>query len=718
MNKAVKMSMFGVGVIAALFVVALVVFATTFDINHYKTRIAQAVLDETGRTLVFKDDLALDFFPGIGVELGGVSLSNAKGFGKESMVEVAFARVSVRIFPLLTGNIKFGHLELDGLRLHLSRNKQGVANWDDLVGRTPEADPLEDGQDGKQFSLEIKGVDIKDANLFWDDAKTDTHFILSKVNLTTGQIYKGAPFSVSASLSFKCLKPDMRGSLTLSGKSSVDFDNREYGHMDMKASLAVEGKDVPGGKAKGDLGVQFVALDFNKEHAQINGLVASAYGATVHLDGSLDGITSGVKKVVASVTATPMDVKKTLIALGLEIPNTADSTALTKVDGMAELLYAPGDVQLKSLQLNLDGSRIVGSARYKKNGGEPYYFARLDVGDLDLDRYLSPDHAEKKQKTKDAVAAGKKDDRIFDTRGLRRLHVDMEANVAKLRVESMWFENVKATVKARHGMVRVSPVAADLYGGTLSAGLTINATNKYPKTDVIAGLNKVNIGALSKDAIGDESYKGILDFNGAASCQGERVQTMLRSMNGKLSINLADGVFPGVNLVGMAKKTHESEKKGGEVVAAKTDSTSFGSIKGTGIIQAGILKNKDLAIKAPGLRADGHGTIVLPTRQIDYLLKAKLVATSEGQGGKASDDLYGVMVPIRVAGTLDNPRYWVSVTEYVKALGGAVLDTAGSIIGGAFGVIKGVGKVVTGNCCEEDTKSTEEPKRRKFLGIF
>ena len=710
--------MIGVGLIAALFVVALAVFASTFDINHYRDRIVQAVMDETGRTITFRDDLGLEFFPGVGVKLGGVSLSNSEEGGIDPMVEVRSARVSVRILPLLKGDIKFGPLELDGLRLHLSRSKAGVGNWADLVGREAKPVAVEKAEGNNSFSLDIDGVTITDASLFWDDEQTDTHIILSGIDLETGRIFKGAPFPVTASLSFQCAQPDMRGKLKLTSKSSLDIESREYSHMDMKLSLDAEGKDLPGGKAKGELALQFAAFDFNKENAQITGLVVSAYGATVRVDGSLEGITDGVNKILATVTASPMDAKKTFASLGMDVPVTTDPAALTTVGGMAEVTYVPGDVHFKSFQLDLDGSRIKGRARYITDPIEPFYFARLDVGELDLDRYLPPDHAEKKQQAKDAVEAGRKDDRIIDSKALRRLHTDIEANITKLRVKSMLLENVTAKLKARHGIVRFSPLSASMYGGTLSGGVTINVTQQYPKTDLIVGLNKINIDNLSKDVMGDDSYMGILDFNGAASCQGERVQSMLRTMNGKLNIHLADGKFPGVNLIGMTKKAHENKEKGGEVVATKTDSTQFGSIQGSGIIQAGIFKNKDLEIKAPGLRADGYGTIVLPTRRIDYLLKAKLVATSEGQGGKSSDDLYGVMVPIWVAGTLDNPRYWVSVSEYVKALGGAVLRLPEFLLGGAVDVIKGVGSVVTGDCCEEDKKIEEEPKRKKFLGIF
>jgi len=721
MNKAVKVSMIGIGIVVALFVVALIVFVSTFDLNEYKDRITQSVQDETGRTLRFDGELDFTLFPRFGVKLGGMSLTNAEGFGRKPMVQVVSACVFVRVLPLLKGEIKFGHMELDGLTLNLSRDEGGVTNWDDLVGRAKNADETDSADEkGKLFSLEIEGVTIKDANLMWDDRVMESKFILRGVNLVTGKIYKGAPFPVDASLDFECTKPNAHGSLKLVGKSSIDFESRQYGHMDMNLSILAEGEDIPGGKGSAEMGVQFMVLDFNKGHAQITGFTVSSYGATAHLDGSFEGITQGLKKMVATVTIDPFDVKKNLVALGEDAPDTADATALTRVGGMLDFVYTPGQIHVKTLQADLDGTRIVGSGRVKKGEEEPFYFARLDVGKLDLDRYLPPELKEKTEVSKEAVASGRKSDRLFSTKVLRRLSLDIEAKAAELKVEGMRMQNVKCEIKARHGLVRISPVSANSYDGTVSAGMTINAMGNYPKTDLILGVDKINIGSLSRDVLGEDSYAGIASFNSAISCEGERVPSMLRSMNGKIGFNLSDGVFPGVDLIRMAKNTHKSKDgKDGTVEAAKTDSTGFGSISGTGVITGGILRNRDLEVKAPGLRATGQGAVVLPTRQVDYLLKVKLTPTSKGQGGKSADDLYGVMVPIRISGNLDNPRYWVSVSEYVKALGGAVIGTAGAVLGGVTKAMKGVGGAIDESCCEDGgTKKQAPEKRKRFLGIF
>ncbi|WP_319471729.1 AsmA family protein [uncultured Pseudodesulfovibrio sp.] len=691
MNKAVKFSMIGLGAAAALFVAALIFFAFTFDLNDYKARISEVVQDETGRTLKFDGDLSLSFFPKIGVELGALSLSNAEGFGKKPMVQTVSAHVSVRVLPLLSGQIQFDVLELDGLTLNLSRDKHGKSNWDDLVGHK-DTGKAEAGEDDGGFSLDVDGVKLTNARLFWDDRKTDTKFILRGMNLVTGYSAEGTPFPVDINLDFECSKPEATGTLTLTGQSSLDLARRQYGHMETKIALAAKGADIPGGDVDASLDLQSMLLDFNTERAKITGLTVSAYGATVNMDGTLEGITDGLKKLAAKVDVPSFDAREALRQMGVTATETADPKVLTKVGGTADLIYTPGQLHVKALDAALDDTTISGRGRMKNNHGSQFYFARLALGAIDLDRYLPPDH---EAKTGEAEKNGTDENvRIIDSELLRQLDLDVETTAEAVRIDGVWLKNVKAVSKARHGLVRLSPVSADLYGGKLSTGITVNAMTKYPKTDVIVGIDKVDVGALSQDALGDRSYEGLLNFNGAISCEGERLPVMLRSMNGKLSFHLANGVFPGVDLFSMAKKTHESKGKEGTVESSKTDSTKFGSISGTGVITAGILRNRDLAVKAPGLRADGNGSVALPTRKLDYLLKVKLVPTSEGQGGKDSDEMFGVMVPIRVAGTIENPRYWVSITEYVKALGGAVIGTAGSVIKGVTGAIFGIGKAL------------------------
>lgn len=719
MHKAVKMSMIGIGIVAALVIAAVIVFVSTFDLNDYKGRISQAVEEETGRTLLFGGDLTLTIFPALGVELGPLSLSNAHGFGEAPMVQANSGHVSVKLLPLLKGDIKFGHLQLDQLSLRLNRTKDGTTNWSDLVGQVEKEEEQPQVADDSDFSLEIEGITIKDATLKWDDQMYETQFILSGVNLETGQIFEGAPFPVKASLNYECTHPRAKGAISLTGTSAIDFRTRVYSHMDTKISISAEGDAIPGSKAQTNLAWKLLVLDFKKEHAQITGLTGSMYDATVHLDGTFEGLTNGLKKASGALVVDPFDMRRTAVDMGAQPLNTGDPDALKKVAGALDFTFVPGQITVKSLTAKIDDTTLTAKGRIKRGEDDPFYFARIAIDTLNLDRYLPPEHRQKAKATKAAVKSGEKDDIILRSELLRRLHLDTETTIKNLTIEGAKFQNVKAEFKARHGLVRISPVTADGYGGTIALGATINGVRKYPKTDIIVGVEKLDVGALSQDMHDDKSYGGIANLNSALSCEGESVKAMLRSMNGKISFNLKDGIFPGVDLMRMAKTTHkQSKNKDGKIEADDSDSTKFGSIAGTGIITNGVLRNRDLEVKAPGYRAHGEGAIVLPTRQVDYLVKVKLTPTADGQDGRSSDELFGVMVPIRVSGTLDDPHYWVSISEYFKALGGAVIGTAGTVLGGVTKVLKGVGNAITGHSGEPEKPEEDKPKRKRFLGIF
>lgn len=60
---------------------------------------------------------------------------------------------------------------------------------------------------------------------------------------------------------------------------------------------------------------------------------------------------------------------------------------------------------------------------------------------------------------------------------------------------------------------------------------------------------------------------------------------------------------------------------------------------------------------APLLRLAGKGSANLLTEALDYQLSTALVNTSKGQGGKEKDDLAGVEIPLKISGTMQEPKY-------------------------------------------------------------
>ncbi|MUM78026.1 AsmA family protein [Pseudodesulfovibrio sp. F-1] len=725
MNKLAKVGIVGAVVAASLAALVLGVFFITFDINNYQGVIARMVAEKTGRELSFGGDISLTLFPRLGVCMENVSLSDAPGFGDGPMATVGTARLDVCPLSLVSGKVRFGHLDIQRASVALRRDPSGRTNWDDLTSRAAMPGSAAERRAGGGEAadgllvLEIEGVSVTDSSLAWIDRAGGASVSLSDVSLTTGTIVRGAPFGVSFQGAVCVEDTELAGTLEVSAAAAFPADLPRVDFTDATLRAVLTGAAVPGSRAGILVRAESASVELRGSgqagHTlRVDGLTVSGYGVTARASGSVTGVGSAAR-LTASVGVDPFAVRQTLAALGMDAPRMADPAALSRAGATAALVVDAGGFDVRELEAVIDDTAVSGSFSRREREGSARYVLRLAITSLDLDRYLPLSKAERpgpppaEEGLRDAVP-------LMDVAWLRGLSLDLEATVQSLRFGGVRMTDVQAAAGARHGLVRISPVKAALYGGQAALGLTVNAVSDHPASDLIVGVERVDVCGLSRDAWGGGEYQGVLTLNAALGCQGTRREAMLRSMNGRFTLGLSDGVFPGVDLMGLARTAQERRAQGqGSVEAADTDSTRFGSITATGVVSNGVLRSRDLEVKAPGLRADGQGSVDLPSGRIDSLIKVKLVPTAQGQGGRSSDNLYGVMVPIRVTGTVEHPRYRVSIQEYIRVLGGAVLDTAESVVEGVSGVLKDVGKAIVGG---EETREGGADGKRSFFGLF
>ena len=82
MKKLIKFLLVTLAVLVTLIVITAVALPLLFDPNDYKPQITELVKEQTGRDLKIPGEIELSVFPWLGIKLGKVELSNAKGFGK------------------------------------------------------------------------------------------------------------------------------------------------------------------------------------------------------------------------------------------------------------------------------------------------------------------------------------------------------------------------------------------------------------------------------------------------------------------------------------------------------------------------------------------------------------------------------------------------------------------------------------------------------------
>lgn len=628
MNKTVKWTLIGAGSLVGLAVVGMVLATMLIDPNKYKPEIVQVVKEKTGRDLKFAGDLKLAVFPWIGVDIGGIELSNAQGFGEKPFVKVGKTSVRLQLIPLLTGKVRLGKVSVEGLNLNLAINEQGVSNWADLVGKDQQKREDKDEKKDAKLDLSLGGLAVKDANIIYDDLQKKKHYALRDVQIKLGALSMGTPFDFELAFGVEMSDPQLLAKNTLTGRASLDLSARNYEVKDFKAVIDATGKALPTGKAALTLTVAAIAVDL-----------------------------SGAGLIDAQGIVTKLD----------------DST------------------------INVD-FRMAGIEK-------PAYTVKVKVDALDVDRYLAPKaDSEKKPaepEQKDAAAAqsaGAEAD-VIPVKLLKELTLDAEFLLASLKFHKMQMKDVLVKVHAADGVVDVKPAQLALYGGSIASAVNVNVQGETPRTALTAKITDVQAAGMVRDMTGKDSFAGLVNVSSALTCHGAKVSGMKRTLNGDVSFNFKDGVFPGVNLDAMALAISKAVNRNSKIEGKKEDQTRFGEISGTFKVVNGVATNKDLDVKAPHIRAAGEGAVDLNSEAVDYLVKARVVASSQGQGADTSGvgDLVGLTVPVRVKGTFKNPSYGVDWAEYAKMLAQGLMKGVSGLTEGVGGLTQGLGGLLPGS---------------------
>jgi AsmA protein len=291
----------------------------------------------------------------------------------------------------------------------------------------------------------------------------------------------------------------------------------------------------------------------------------------------------------------------------------------------------------------LDASNIKGKLGMARTA-QPSYSFGLDIDLLNLDRYL-------------AASENKPDDAAVDLSGLKGLNAQGQLQVGALQVQGLKLSKLKAQLKAAGGRAEISPHSASLYEGELSGALSLDGNaNRIALKET---LSNVSVGPLLRDLAHQDRLEGKGNVALDVTAAGASVNTMKRSLAGSAKVHLRDGAIKGINIAEILRKARAAlGKQSGEAAGSK-DKTDFSELSASFTIKNGVAHNDDLDLKSPLLRIGGVGDIDIGRSTISYVVKASVVATSKGQGGKELDQLAGLTVPVKLDGPLDAMRYEV-----------------------------------------------------------
>src|SRR6476646_7026904 len=206
--------------------------AATFDPNHYKPQVVQAVKDKTQRTLKLDGNVKLTFFPSIGATLDKASLSergNEREFAAAEDLHVA-----LKLVPLLSKQVVIDAIEANNLRANVARYKDGKTNIDDLTGAGSTSKPGNQAAPNA-VTVDIDHITLKNAAITYVDQEAGAKYELSKLNVKTGRIANGIASKVDIAFNARSDKPKLDVDAALNATVTFDPPKQHY---------ALEGLDL------------------------------------------------------------------------------------------------------------------------------------------------------------------------------------------------------------------------------------------------------------------------------------------------------------------------------------------------------------------------------------------------------------------------------------------------------------------------------------------
>jgi len=613
MVKILKWVGIVVGIVIVAIIALLLIVPRFVDINKYKPRIESMVTESTGRAFSIGGDIDLTLFPWAGVSLSDVHLGNAKGFKEKDFVSVEHFEVRVKLLPLIFKDFQIKRFIVKGPRIVLAKDKGGRGNWEDLVKSQQQKKAEKRPTPQKKPPFAIKNLmvgefAITSGEFVWIDHQKGTERRLTEISLGLDRI------SLDQSIGLKLFARLDGQPLEVMGQ--VGPLGRPVGEEEVPILLNIRAFDALGAKVQGFFS------DLGRE-----------------------------PRFFMATEIQPFSPRRVAETLGIDLSQkTQDPEALTEMSLKTTVVGTFKAVRIKDGLLKLDDSTLkfnLDAREFEK----PVLSFDLDLDTIDIDRYLPPPPAEDKEKEKPGPSPEQKPQEKPDYTALRKLVMDGTVRIGHLKVRGANVSDVTLKINAKNGVIRVDPFSMNLYQGTLSGKVMMNAQEDTPRIKTTQNLENVQAGPFLRDLGYTDRLEGLMNFKADISAKGTEPEEIKKTLNGSGEFAFTDGAVVGFDIAQMVRNV----KAAFGLDEGEKPRTEFSELRGNFTITNGLLDNPITYLVSPLVRVEGKGKVDLPGETIDYRVEPEFVATLKGQGDTGL--ISGLMVPVVISGTFSDPKF-------------------------------------------------------------
>lgn len=303
-------------VLLILLIIALAFVALSFDPNDHKDRLAATFHEETGYTLHIKGDIAISFYPWLGIEINQITIDNATGFGDAPLLHADKIGLRIKTLPLLKRKYELDTLHLHGAVLNLLKNEAGETNWGNFIAE--EDDDVEQEKNPEPLAaLILGGIDIRDTSFSWSDQTTGKRIKISAIKVETDQLVFDQPINIKASLQIESHKPDIKADMQLQGTALYDTKRQTYAFDPIKIKAKLQGENIRSEESDVELntGLLFNSAD---DIITLKDSVFSALGTHIYAQLDMENIQSGKPKATGELAVDGTDLAHLFKVMGEE----------------------------------------------------------------------------------------------------------------------------------------------------------------------------------------------------------------------------------------------------------------------------------------------------------------------------------------------------------------------------------------------------------------
>jgi len=645
--------------IVAVFVVGAVFFFLFFDANDFREDVAEAVEKRTGRELLIEGDISLSIFPWLAIELGPTTLGNAPGFDDTPFAQFDRAKLSVRLLPmLLRREVAVNTAELEALRLNLQVDGKGRNNWDDLADGEEAAESAD--APGEGAAIEVSGVDVSDTTITYNDKQSGDSFVLSDMTMKLGSLSDdGRPVPAKGSFSFDVQPAAISGNIELDTVASFDLDD---------SLVVLDGVTIAGvieGIANSPTRLKFetdgVEVQTKEQRVALEPLELTLLGIDMQADVEPFSYADAVQPN-ATLKVDAFSPKSLMTLLDIEVPETADPSALSRVIVDARLAVKTKLIELSDVTIKLDDTTLKGTLSVPRTSGGAYGF-NLSADQIDLARYMEPGEAAAEGGPGEVVPVEIPVDLI------RPLNARGDIRVALASLGAMQFENVVLGLRAGKGSLRLHPMTSELFGGRYNGDVRINAASSVPVLSVDEKIEGVNLAELARAMFEKDNITGTISGAFKLSGRGNDMAAVQQSLAGTMSFELGDGAYEGTDIWYELRRARALLKGGEAPKPELPPRTRFSSVKATGVVTDGVMRNDDLVAELPFMRLTGSGNVDLAAATVNYNLTARVLERPDGLQGATEEELEDfteAVIPLKITGPLSSPSVKPDIEKLLR----------------------------------------------------